>query len=271
MGAREPGATRADQAVAALARRPIARPLLQLDRIVPSGRSTTIAVTIAALAVGALLVARETGLFAVQRVEVIGASPAVADQIRSALRKFDGANLVTLDGSAVERTLADLPVVATARYDRDFPHTLRIFVRPERPVAVLRRGTESWLVSARARVMARLRKGARRSLPRVWVPHDVDVELGGTLAGDPAQAVGAVSPLAGAPLRGRVRSARAGGGELTLVLRSGLELRLGDARNLALKLAIGARVAALIGPGDGYVDVSVPGRPVARQNPLVGG
>ena len=49
-------------------------------------------------------------------------------------------------------------VVAAARYDRDFPHTLRIFVEPEQP-AVVRRGADSWLVSARARVIAGLRLG----------------------------------------------------------------------------------------------------------------
>ena len=40
------------------------------------------------------------------------------------------------------------------RFDRDFPHTLRVRVRLERPVAVLRRGPDAWLVSvlgARAR------------------------------------------------------------------------------------------------------------------------
>jgi len=56
------------------------------------------------------------------------------------------------------------------------------------------------------------------------------------------------------------------------VLRSGLELRLGDASDLKLKLAIARRVLAAVGGGRGsYVDVSVPERPVASTNPQVEG
>jgi hypothetical protein len=55
------------------------------------------------------------------------------------------------------------------------------------------------------------------------------------------------------------------------VLRSGLQLRLGDARDLGLKLAVARRIFAL--PGltvDGYVDVSVPERPVAGMPQVEG-
>ena len=41
-------------------------------------------------------------------------------------------------------------------FDRDFPHTLKVRVRLERPVAVLRRGADAWLVSASARVLQQL-------------------------------------------------------------------------------------------------------------------
>jgi hypothetical protein len=57
------------------------------------------------------------------------------------------------------------------------------------------------------------------------------------------------------------------------VLRSGIELRLGDASDLKLKLAIARRVLSRLAPaGHGaYVDVSVPERPVALVNPPVEG
>ena len=52
--------------------------------------------------------------------------------------------------------------------------------------------------------------------------------------------------------------------ELTLVLRSGLELRLGDAGDLRLKLAVARRILLLQGAETSadYIDVSVPERPV---------
>lgn len=222
---------------------------------------------IAALGGGAYLLARESSLFAVQTIDVVGAPPSVAARVRAALEPFDGTSLVTLDGPAVQRRLAELPVVAAARYDRDFPHTLRVFIRPERPVAVLRRSTESWLVSARARVMARLNRGAERRLPRIWATRAVSVSLGATLSGEVARGVEAVTPLAGRSFSRRVASVRAADGELTLVLRSGLELRLGDTRELPLKLAVGERIANVLGNVPGYVDLSVPGRPVTGANP----
>jgi hypothetical protein len=40
-------------------------------------------------------------------------------------------------------------------------------------------------------------------------------------------------------------------------------VRLGDASNVALKLAVAARVIPLLDTGTGYLDVSVPERPVS--------
>jgi hypothetical protein len=55
------------------------------------------------------------------------------------------------------------------------------------------------------------------------------------------------------------------GSELTFVLRSGLEVRLGDLGDLRLKLAIARRILQAVGADattTGYLDVSVPERPV---------
>jgi cell division protein FtsQ len=260
---------RADAAVAVLPR-PAERRRLDLARLLPSGRAVLVTLVVVALAAGVYLVARETALFGIRTVEVTGAPPDVAARVRSALRPFMGASLVTLDGGRVERALSELPVVAYASYDRDFPHTLRVFVRAERPVAVVRRGPSSWLVSARGRVMEELDLGAQRDLPRVWVKGSVQIAVGATVSGDTRRAVAAVSPLAQSLLARRVATVRVGPEELTLALRSGLELRLGDLRNLRLKLAVGARIAHTLGAVSGYVDLAVPGRPVSTTNPKPG-
>ena len=72
-----------------------------------------------------------------------------------------------------------------------------------------------------------------------------------------------VSPLAGRRFPSRVVSVEAGDEALTLRLRSGLEVRLGDATDVALKLLVARRVIPLLRPGSRYLDVSVPERPVA--------
>jgi hypothetical protein len=71
-----------------------------------------------------------------------------------------------------------------------------------------------------------------------------------------------VAPLAGTRFPSRVVSVATADG-LTLRLASGLELRLGDMHDVRLKLAVAARVLRVLPAGSGYLDVSVPDRPVA--------
>jgi hypothetical protein len=83
------------------------------------------------------------------------------------------------------------------------------------------------------------------------------------------RAVRALAFARRAHFRGRVRMVRAKQGELTFLLGSGLELRLGDLRAVQLKLAVAARVlpGVLARGGYAYLDVSAPERPVAGTNP----
>ena len=98
------------------------------------------------------------------------------------------------------------------------------------------------------------------------------LDAGGRLAGEAAEAVGAVAPLARAPLPGRVASVRASDRELTLVLRSGLELRLGDGADWRSSSRSPRRILpATSTDGAGYLDVGVPERPVAGCNPRLSG
>jgi cell division septal protein FtsQ len=232
-------------------------------RFLPSGRSLAVAFGLVAAAAGAYVIARETSMFAVRRIEVTGAPPSVAAQVRAVLAPFDGTSLVALDGAGVERRVSALPGVASARYDRAFPHTLHVFVRPEQPVAVIRRGADAWLVSARARVIRRISPQALPSFGRVWLPAGSEVEVGQTIVDALAlRAVRAVATLRAAGARMTIRNVVSTDHELTLFLGSGLEVRLGDGRDLALKLAIARRIAPQLTP-PGYLDVSVPERPVA--------
>jgi cell division protein FtsQ len=233
----------------------------------PSRRSLGIGLAILAVAGGVYAAARESSVFAVRSVEVSGAPPGLQAQVRTALAPFMGTNLLALDGASVERRVEALPAVLSARYDRSFPHTLHVTVVPEKPVAVLRRGTESWLVSARGRVVSRVPRGGEPGLPRIWIPTAVVVAAGGFL--DPVHGGTAARSLALVADRfpARIAAASFTGGDLTYRLRSGLELRLGDATDVRLKLAIARRALFDLPPGATYLDVSVPRRPVAGTDP----
>lgn len=216
-------------------------------------------------ALGLYAAARTTSMFAIEEIAVDGASPEVAAQVREALAPALGESLVGLDVSELAQRAASVPMVARAGFDRGFPHTLRVAVVPEVPVAVLRQGASSWLAAAGGRVVAELPKGARPGLPRVWLQRDVDVRLGEPVRGLQLTAVATVAPLVDEPLPVAVASVVAERGELTLVLRSGLELRLGDGSDLALKLEVARRVLPQLAGSSGYLDVSVPNRPVAGE------
>ncbi len=219
---------------------------------------------------GAYVAARQTSLFALGRIDVAGAPAPVAAQIRSVLDPYVGRSLVRFDPGEASRRIAAVPEIADARFDRDFPHTLKVRVRLERPVAVLRKGADAWVVSATARVLRKLEKRPFPQLPRIWLPASATVTVNATLGGVAAMGVAALAPLHSLRLGVHVSQVRMGDGELTLVLRSGPELRLGDSGDARLKLAIAKQILPLAA-GARYVDVSVPERPVAGYNPQVAG
>ncbi len=237
--------------------------------MLPSGRSLLLGFAIVAGAAGLYLLARSTPMFALSTVEVEGAPPAVAAHVRAVLGPLEGESLLALDTAEIERRLGSLPEVAGFSYNRAFPHTLRVTVRAEHPVAIARRGAKAWLVAASSRVIRALPAHARPGLPRIWLAHSGEPEVGAPITD--RFGLRAVRTLALARLthfRGRVRMVRAREHDLTFLLGSGLELRLGDLRAIRLKLAIATRIlpGVLAHGGYAYVDVSVPERPVAGTN-----
>ena len=103
----------------------------------------------------------------------------------------------------------------------------------------------------------------RSTLARIWIRRDVQLQVGAHAEGDLLAAVTAVTPLVGSGFPGRVSSVTATPLNLTMRLRSGLELRLGDPADVALKLAVAARLIPLLTSGTSYLDVAVPDRPVS--------
>jgi cell division protein FtsQ len=240
-------------------------PLWARPRVLPA-LATLVLVS---AAIGTYVAARQTGIFALERIEVVGAPPAVAAQIRSTLRPYLGRSLVRFDSGAAARKLSGVADVADTHFDRAFPHTLKVRVRTERAVAVLRQGSDAWLVSSTARVLRRLERPYPR-LPRIWVPRSAEIAVNSTLGGVGARGVAALAPLGPLRVGADVRQVRTGDGELTLLLGSGTEIRLGDSGDLRLKLAIVKQLLPVTG-GARYLDLSVPERPVANFNPQVGG
>jgi cell division protein FtsQ len=252
------------------------RPLPELRRLLPSRRSAAIAAAVVLGAVGAYAGARFTSVFAVRTVDVRGGTPVVRAEVRAALADIVGRSLMRVDGATVAERLVGIPDVRSFTYDRAFPHTLRVTVRRELPVLVVRRvpGSDALLVAASGKVLRELPHPRLSRLPRLWVKKDVSVAVGQPLPPLLHAAATALASVRDAGLPGGVASVRVGDDDLTLILGGGLEVRLGDSADVPLKLAIARRILQATGAaagGTGYVDVSVPNRPVVSTNSQVVG
>jgi cell division protein FtsQ len=243
-----------------------------IARCLPSGRSVLLGLALLVIAVGAYGLARETSMFAVQTIRVEGATPSLAASVREKLGRYDGRSLVGLDAASVAQRVEGMPAVRSASVDRAFPHTLAVRVVPELPVAVVRRGPDSFLVSARGRVIAPVNRGTHRELPRIWLPATTDIQVGSVLGGqDGGLAARSLAAFVGSGFPGRVTFVRALDGQITLGLRGGLEILLGAPVDLRLKIAIAHGIVPSLAPpsagGPNYLDLALPERPVAGRNP----
>jgi cell division protein FtsQ len=239
--------------------------------LLPSGRSIALGVVVAIVAVLAYAAARETSVFAVRTVDVRGVDPKLARRVDAALEPLQGVSLLKIRSDQVERLATSLPTVAGVTYDRAFPNTLRVVVEAEEPAAVVRHGARAWLVSRRGRLMERIAQRTHRRLPRIWLAQALGVPVGATVAhGAGAEEVALIDASRGQALSRQVRSVRQVDGQWTYVLRGGVQIRVGDRTDLALKLTVAAAILRRT-PIFGYLDVSVPQRPVARQNSQVSG
>ena len=229
--------------------------------------------TLAFLAIAAVVIglgyvaARFTSLFGVHELDVKGATPEVREAVREAGRPFLGGSLVALDQDDLRSSLAELSTVRSVRIDRAFPHTLRIFVVPERALAVVRNGRETWLVSRQGRVIRPANPETKR--PVVWTAPDVVFEPGELVADESVHM--ALTGLRNLPpsFPEEIETARAADGTVALDLENGMELRLGKPESMSLKLAVAARVLGTMTASErdalSYLDVSVPERAVASS------
>ena len=255
---------------------PVGRSLPDIRGLTPSARSLVAGIVLALLAVGAYFGARDTSVFAVQTLDVRGGDAALRGQVRDALAGELGTSLLRVNSSVVASDVDPIPGVRSFTIDRAFPHTLRVTVKPEVPVLVVRQvpGRTAFLVAASGRVLRTLPHSRLSHLPRLWVTKQVAVDVGGVLPRRLAAAATALAPLRAAALPRGVASVRVGADELTLTLGGGLQVRLGDTGDLRLKLAIARRILRQTGAaagGTGYLDVSVPLRPVLSTVPQVAG
>ena len=110
--------------------------------------------------------------------------------------------------------------------------------------------------------MERLPATALPRLPRIWISTRTQVRIGSELTAAGAAIAAHAVGLAGA-FAARVASASYTDGVLAFRLHRGLQVVLGDAGDIKLKVAVAERVLGMLPAGTMFLDVSVPGRAVS--------
>lgn len=211
----------------------------------PSRTLFRFAVVMAALL--ALAALPQSALFAVDRVEVSGASSLSVDAViaRAAIRR--GERLFAVDAEAAARRLRSDPRVREAQVRLRPPRTIAIAIVERRPVIALAIPGGYALVADD--LIAVEVRGAPGALPVVVDRARADEQ---PRAGLPVEGPGvraAVEALPAIPpeLRGGLATiVVAPGGDLTLVMRSGLHIRAGGVSGLAERLARVEQVLAAL-------------------------
>lgn len=224
-------------------------------------------VSVIAVVAGYKLLAMSSA-FAVTRVEVKGARPALARDIHAAVESVAGGrNLLQVDQSAIITRLQDMPYVRSASIDRAFPHTLAVRVVVEHPAVLVMAGKTGYLVSDDGRVLEQTTATPAR-LPQVTLGDAANLIIGRDSGDDGVRA--ALAVLAATPpgfrhAVGRITRLIPGDGTITAVVGDHLRLRLGDTSQLALKLEVVRRVMRRVQGAQrkelGYIDVTAPNRP----------
>jgi cell division protein FtsQ len=218
-------------------------------------------VVVVALAAGYLFWLRDSSLVEVNDVEVTGVT-ANAEQVRSALTaEAETMTTLNVDRDALLGAVERFPTVRGMETDTAFPHGLKIEVSERLPVAVVSSSDEEVPVSSDGYLLEGVEFDAA-GLPLLELAEEPE---GGRLSGEDA-ALAAIAGGVHDRLRPQVETIvldeEAGG--VVAVLEGGMDLRFGDSDRAAAKWAAAATVLSDPELGaTGYVDVSVPERPVA--------
>lgn len=202
---------------------------------------------------------RQSSLVRVEQVTVTGIDGRQARAIRSALTQA-ALDMTVLDvrHDALQTAVEPYPIVRSLRTTTDFPHGMTITVNAYEPVGALKTGGSLTPVAADGTI---LRGTATRGLPVVGVS-----SAPGSGRVRDAETLRAVSLLAAAPaaLRARISRVYRGPRGLAATLEDGPKLYFGGTAQFRAKWGAAAVVLANgTSKGARYVDLRIPGRPVA--------
>jgi cell division protein FtsQ len=213
---------------------------------------------VAALLVGGWLWFRDSSFVSVQAVQIRGVSGPGAAQIDAALRRA-ARQMSTLDANAgaLRDAVSAYPEVRAIDVSTSFPHSMRITVSEQPPVAVLQAasGARSAVAANGVLLGGRPVTAALPAIPIESLPH-------GRVHDAAVLQYLAVLGAAPAPLAHLVTRVYDGPKGLTVAMHSGMLVYFGDASRVHAKwLAFASVLVASHAASASYVDVRLPERP----------
>lgn len=210
---------------------------------------------------GGWLWLRNSSFVAVQRVEISGVHGPDAAQIDAALNAAARReSTLNVNDAALLAAVSELPLVREVRAVAHFPHTLKVHVVEQLPVAALLVGGSKTAVAADGVVLGpSFSSGALPIVAGSSEPY-----VGQAVKAPDVLAALTVLGAAPAPLARLAEHAFEGPKGLTVAMRNGLLVYFGNATRAHAKWLSLARVLAdSSSSGASYVDVRLPGRPAA--------
>ena len=175
-------------------------------------------------------------LFAITRVEVVGATHLTADGVRRLAAVPSGATLMRFPADSVSARVAADPWVASVSVTRVFPDAMRIRVTERTPVGVVKVGAASWLIDGTGFVVAQIVGTSTATLPSIRDVPGLDLKAGRRTTSEPlgnaVKVLAGITPQLGALVKS-VSAPTIDG--TTLLTKEGVEIVVGEALSLDAK------------------------------------
>ena len=236
--------------------------------LTPRTRRRIVASLLAAAVLGSLywFWFRDSSFVEVRSVEVTGLTTKDGPRIESALAAV-GEDMTTLHlrVDEIEAVAAEFPVIGSVEVERDFPHGLRIAITERRPAALVSVDGVPMPVAGDGTVLNGLRPPDGLPVLRMEKPAS-----NGRVTDPRTRRALLVAGAAPGALPQRIERISEGPERgIVVALEEGPEVVFGDADHAVEKWAAAARVLAdPEAQGASYIDVRLPGRPVAGGLPV---
>jgi cell division protein FtsQ len=206
-----------------------------------------------------LLVAATVGvayspLFALERIQVVGASQLPADTVADALSGQLGTPLAAIDESAIKAALVAFPLVESYTLEASPPHDLVVRIVERTPVGVISSAAGYSLVDAAGVALATTQE------PPAGYP---ELDVSGGIGSDAFAAAGKSMRSLPADLRAQVTVVSASSPDDVRLTIGGAEVVWGSADQSAKKALVLQKIMAAR-PGQSAYDVSSPDAVVVR-------